>query len=461
MDPLAILETLRGIVNLLIILSILVVVHEWGHFIAAKYFKMRVEEFALFFGKVLIRLGIRNGTVYNVRAIPAGGFVRIAGMEADDISGGRPILEAIRNPLFNDPDSMEKILKDLQAESMADIDTSKVTEEFRKKVQWAIGPDGKLTDEGLADLEALRRSPQINTDEHKLLDIVLQAHARATDPGLYSQKPIYQRSIVIFAGPLASLAFGYFLFCVMGMTVGIPTESSKLTNQIALEQKTPAQEAGLKSGDRITEVNGQPTPDGESLVKKIHPNPGKPILLTVKRGPSILNIRVTPKPFEKKNAKGETVTENGKPVMIGRIGVVPIAERQRIGFVESIKRGTSHTIGYVYLLITKVFSREVGENIGGPIAMGQMATQQQQLGIGGLVHMAAVFSISLGVMNLLPIPILDGGHLLLLGIEKLRRRKLSPREVYRAQMVGLGIIALLVAFVFYNDIARIVAGRSF
>src|SRR5687768_640242 len=132
----AILDTLRGIFNLLIILSILVVVHEWGHFIAAKYFKMRVEEFALFFGKVLVRLGVRHETVYNIRAIPAGGFVRIAGMEADDISGGRPILEAIRNPLFNDADSMERILKDLQEESMADIDTSKVSDEFRKKIQW-------------------------------------------------------------------------------------------------------------------------------------------------------------------------------------------------------------------------------------------------------------------------------------------------------------------------------------
>src|SRR5688500_13917018 len=205
----AILDTLRGIVNLLIILSILVVVHEWGHFIAAKYFKMRVEEFALFFGKVLVRLGKRGDTEYNIRAIPAGGFVRIAGMEADDISGGRPVLEAIRNPQFKDEDALGRVIKELDEETMAGIDASKVTPEFREMLQQSIGAEGKLTENGITDLQALKRSPRINTDEHKLLDIVLQAHSRATDPGLYSQKPIYQRSIVIFAGPLASLAFGY------------------------------------------------------------------------------------------------------------------------------------------------------------------------------------------------------------------------------------------------------------
>jgi regulator of sigma E protease len=455
-----ILENLRGIFNLLIILSVLVVVHEWGHFIAAKAFKMRVEEFALFFGKVLIRLGVRDGTVYNIRAIPAGGFVRIAGMEADDISGGRPILEAIRNPMFNDSSSMDKILKDLEVDSMAGIDTSRVSEDFRKKIQWAIGPDGKLTDEGLADLEALRRSPQINTDEHKLLDIVLQAHSRANDPGLYSQKPIYQRAIVIFAGPLASLLFGYLIFCVMGMTVGM-TDERHPTNQIALMQNMPAQKAGLKPGDRIIAINGQPTLDGQALVKGINTRPGMPTALTIKRGPSTFQVTVTPRPFEKRDAKGEIVKENGKTVMIGRIGVIPIGERRRLGPVESIKQGTLTTIGYARMLVTTIFSRQVKDNIGGPIAMGQIATQHQQFGIAGLLNMAAMFSISLGVMNLLPIPILDGGHLLLLAIEKLRRRKLSPREVYRAQMVGLGILAMLVAFVFYNDIARIVSGKSF
>jgi regulator of sigma E protease len=172
-------------------------------------------------------------------------------------------------------------------------------------------------------------------------------------------------------------------------------------------------------------------------------------------------VKVTPKPTEKLDKDGKVVKVDGKPVVIGLIGVQPIGERKLYGPVESVVRGTKQTVFYVRMLLTKLFSREIKDNIGGPIAMGQLATQNQQFGMAGLLNMAAMFSISLGVMNLLPIPILDGGHLLLLGIEKLRRRKLSPREVYRAQMVGLGILAALVAFVFYNDIARIVAGKSF
>ena len=453
MDFPAIFEHLRGIFNLLIILSILVVAHEWGHYIAAKYFKMRVEEFALFFGKVLIRLGKRGDTEYNIRAIPAGGFVRIAGMEADDISGGRPILEAIRNPQFHGEDAIEKVIKELDEETMAGIDASKISPEFRETLQQSIGPDGKLTESGLSDLQALKRSPRINTDEHKLLDLALQAHTRANDPGLYSQKPIYQRALVIFAGPLASLAFGYLIFCVMGMTIGL--QGDKATNQIALMPDSPAQKAGLKSGDKIIEVNGIPTPDGKTMIAQIRPNPDRQITLTIQRGPSTFPVKVTPKGEKDKDP------ETNKEVVIGRIGVMPSFELQRLGVGESIVRGTQITVTYVQRIIMSIFSRDFRKNIGGPIAMGQIATQNQRFGVFGLVQMAGMFSISLGIMNLLPIPILDGGHLLLLGVEKLRRRKLSPREVYRAQMVGLGLLALLLTFVMYNDIARIISGRSF
>src|SRR2546423_7178840 len=113
-------------------LSVLVIVHEWGHYIVAKACGMRVEDFSLFFGKILVRLGVRHGTEYNIRSLPFGGFVRIAGMEADDISAGRPLLEAIRNPLFNDPDSISKTLEELDSEAAESIDARKVSDSVRK-----------------------------------------------------------------------------------------------------------------------------------------------------------------------------------------------------------------------------------------------------------------------------------------------------------------------------------------
>src|SRR5215468_6970420 len=120
------MDSIRGIFYLLIILSVLVVVHEWGHYIVAKLFKMRVEEFSLFFGKILVRLGVRHGTEYNIRALPVGGFVRIAGMEADDISGGRPILQAIREPNLASDDGMDAMLRKLDDDTMIGLDPSKI-----------------------------------------------------------------------------------------------------------------------------------------------------------------------------------------------------------------------------------------------------------------------------------------------------------------------------------------------
>src|SRR5262249_4437052 len=218
------METIRGIAYLIIILSVLVIVHEWGHYIVAKLFKMRVEEFSLFFGKILVRLGVRHGTEYNIRALPIGGFVRIAGMEADDISGGRPILEAIREPNLAGDQGMDDVLRELDNDTMAGLDPAKIGQPVRDLVHSAISTDGTLTDSGRDDLKAMRQSPRVNEDEQKLLDIVLTADSRANDPGLYSKKPIYQRALVIFAGPFMSLFFGYFLFCVMGMTIGLPSD---------------------------------------------------------------------------------------------------------------------------------------------------------------------------------------------------------------------------------------------
>ena len=446
------MESIKGIASLLVILSILVLVHEWGHYIAAKLCGMRVEDFSLFFGKVLVRLGVRHGTEYNIRSIPLGGFVRIAGM--DDISGGKPILEAIRDPLFNDTESMAKALSVIESDTANGIDTSKISDEVRKAIQYAIGVDNKLTDSGLEDLQALKRSPRISTDEHKLIDIVLNAHSSATDPTLYSQKPIWQRSLVIFAGPFMSIFFGYLLFCIMGFTIGLP--GSDTTNQILFTPKkdTPAFAAGLKSGDRIEAISGVPTPTGKELRARLMASAGVPLEMEVRRGGQTFSVHVTP------TATDEPVEGKKTTHKVGRIGIVLSQTYEHLTPVQSVIAGTKGTYFYVKMLGKTIFGGKAREGLGGPIAMTQMTTAAQKFGFAGLFELTATFSLGLGIMNLLPIPILDGGHLLLLAVEKIRRRKLSPLEVYRAQMVGLGLLGMLVVFVTYNDIMRWITGRS-
>jgi regulator of sigma E protease len=421
-----------------------------------------VEEFSLFFGPVILRLGKRGDTEYNVRSIPIGGFVRIAGMDPDDVSGGRPILEAIRNPQIHDADPLDKVIRQLDKDTMAGIEASQVSSGVKSLLQSSIGPDGQLTADGRTELEIKQTSADLTDDERKLIQMVLLADTRSNDPGLYSQKPIYQRALVIFAGPFMSLFFGYLLFCAMGMTIGLPT--NKVTNQVSVLPDGAARAAGMKTGDRIVAIDGTPILDGKEMVKKINGSAKTPLSLTIDRGGKTVKITVTPRPtVREKLQDGKPLLDPaGKPLKetVGVIGVVPSPVLERSDLVTSVTGGTLYTIHYVRSLVAMIFSKEVKDNVGGPIAMGQMATAVQKLGLGHLVVMAATFSLSLGIMNLLPIPILDGGHLMLLGVEKIRRRKLTSREVYRAQLVGLAMLAVIVCLVMYNDIARTIMGRG-
>lgn len=460
------LDSIRGVVDLVIILSVLVIVHEWGHFIVAKLCGMRVEEFSLFFGPRLVRLGKRGDTEYNIRSIPLGGFVRIAGMDPDDVSGGRPILDAIRNPQFADPNGLHSMIQQLDSDSLAEINADNVSSDVRVLLRSAVGSDGTLTEDGRAELEMKQASPQVNDDERKLMQMVLMADSRAKDPGLYNQKPIYKRALTIFAGPFMSLFFGYFLYCIMGMTFGLPTDN--YTNQITVMPDGSARKAGMRTGDRIIAINDVPTPTGKELSDTIHAHPNVPLHLTLDRERKIVSLTVTPKAqeitkYDEKTDK-PVLDAAGKPVKetVGMIGIMPVPVLERTGIVESVVQGTWRSKEYVFSLISVLHSAKgVKENVGGPVAIYQTTTALQRLGVQSLVMMAAAFSLSLGIMNLLPIPVLDGGHLLLLAIEKIRRRRLSPREVYRAQIAGLAIIAALVVFVMFNDISRTIMGHSF
>jgi len=477
------METISGIISLLIILSVLVVVHEFGHFLFAKLCKMRVDEFALFFGPKICTLGKWGGTEYNIRSIPLGGFVKIAGMEADDISGGRPILDALRNPAFLDPDGIRVLTDKIGSEALSEVKMENVSQEVKSLLASSIGPDGLLLESRREELEMKQASPVINEDEKKLIQLIILADHRATDEGLYSQRPLYQRGLAIFGGPLFSILFGFLVFCVMGMTFGLP--SDKLTNQVQvfptlssrprlsgqkpasakMDEKSPAVQAGIKTGDRIISVAGVPTPTGEALSNQIHKRPNQTIQIVLNRGGNELTVTATTASdvFVKRDKDGKEVKINGvvQKETVGIIGITPISLFERTSFKESIIAGTNYTLGYVVTLASIFKKRDFSNSMGGPVAMGQVTIATQKLGYAPLIMMAGTFSLSLGIMNLLPIPILDGGHLMLLTWEGLRRRRLSPKEIYNAQVVGLAMLAVMVIFVMYNDIFRTLAGKGY
>lgn len=448
------LSDVKTAVYFLAVLSVLVIAHEWGHFIVAKLFRMRVEDFSLFFGKRLFRLGVRNGTEYNVRAVPLGGFVKIAGMEPDDASNGSPVLGASAG-LPQARTASGKRLSGLTEDAIAEIDPDDVSNRVRQAVLDSIGPDQKLTAGGKDEILALLSSTGPNETEHRYMELVLAADSYAVDPRSFNQKPLYQRALVIFAGPFMSVLFGYALFCVLGFTTGLPSPDSILPVVVSVESGTPAARAGMQAGDRIIAIDGTHIRTGDQMVAIIHHSIGRRLVVTVMRHGTAVTFAATP------FASTDTVPlDDGRTVqrVQGHLGFTPQPDTRlhRYTPADSIRRGTVLICNGIITMVQKVFSRQVSENVGGPIMIASQIHEAQQGGPVYVLIIAASLSISLGIVNLFPIPVLDGGHLLLLGVEFLRQRKLSTREIQTAQIVGISVIGVLFVLVMYNDIIHLI-----
>jgi len=442
------MEMIRTAAYVLAVLSVLVIAHEWGHYIVAKLCKMRVDDFSLFFGPRLVRLGVRNGTEYNIRSVPLGGFVKIAGMEPEDLTSGSTTLRVNGKGVF---------LIGLNEASVAAIDADLVSETVRSTVEQAISSDGKLLDQGREDLNDLLLTTGINSEEQKYLQAVLDAENYTPDPNGYNQKPLWQRAAVIFAGPFVSLVFAYLIFCVMGFTTGLP--DSVMTNTIdAITPKKPAAVADLKRGDKIVQIDDKSIVDGKGMVQAIHAGLGRSLNITVLRGGERLTKIVTPEagPLDEE--------VDGKPVhtTAGFIGITPHLRNywKHYSPLASIQRGTELVQRLVILTFKGIFSKQVSENAGGIIRITSQIHEDSKEGPRQVLLTAGYLSLSLGIINLFPIPILDGGHLMLLAWEGLRRRKLSSKEVYTAQLVGISIIGVLFVLVMYNDIMHVFIHRS-
>jgi Predicted membrane-associated Zn-dependent proteases 1 len=216
----------------------------------------------------------------------------------------------------------------------------------------------------------------------------------------------------------------------------------------------PADQAGLKSGDTVTALEGQPVMSWDDLAEKIHQRAGQPTRLEVKRGSETLPITVTPK-------KGKIPGPDGKEVEAGLVGIRPGGTTLMVrsnpltatweGVVWAGDVTAKTAIG-----LYKWASRQIPSNsIGGPIQIATMAGEQARQGISSLALFTAVISVNLFLLNLLPVPMLDGGHLLFFACEAVLGRPLSVRKREVAQQVGFALLMLLMVFAFYNDFKRI------
>ncbi|HUV04833.1 MAG TPA: M50 family metallopeptidase [Armatimonadota bacterium] len=262
-------------------------------------------------------------------------------------------------------------------------------------------------------------------------------------PGGFNSKPWWARFLVCMAGPLMSFVLAYAIFCTLGIFIGVP----KAVNQVdRVERGSRAQQAGLRPGDRVVEISGERIQTGSEMVEIIHGSASKPLVIVVNRDGRIIRVHATPVPG--KLGKG-----------IGLLGFTPVQRIERIGIVESVRFGNDFTFTILKLIVVSLFSRDVAKNVGGPIAIVAATRASVEGGVGGFLQWLGVMSLMLGVVNLLPLLVTDGGWMLLLIVEAARRRRLSPRTWETAHRVGWTLILTILMLVMYLDLSKLVSGK--
>ncbi|TAN38542.1 MAG: RIP metalloprotease RseP [Nitrospirae bacterium] len=271
----------------------------------------------------------------------------------------------------------------------------------------------------------------------------------------YNFQPIWKRFSIILSGPLFNLLFAGVLFFFMIALNGVPFLLPEIGE---VNAGSPAFQHGLAKGDRIIQINSTPINRWDDMTAMIHKSPGIEVTLKIKRGDEIIDIALTP---EKKVAKD--IFGEGKEV--GLIGILPSgrSETKKEGIAGAAVLAVTRTWDISVLTVVsiiKLFQRIIpADTIGGPIMIFQMAGQQAAQGAMNFFTFMAIISINLGVLNLFPVPVLDGGHLLFLGIEAVRRKPLSDKVILMSQRVGIALLVSLMVFALYNDIGRLISGK--
>jgi len=274
--------------------------------------------------------------------------------------------------------------------------------------------------------------------------------------GAFSEQPVFKRMAIVFAGPMSNFLLAIVIYTFLFAFSGIPERAPDIGS---VNPGSPAEQAGLQPGDKVLSINGTPLTTWEELSESIEKLGLNPLNLKVRRAEEDISVTVTPTISEVKNLFGETVK---RPL----IGIVA-SENTTIRKIDPLSAGyyalaQTYTLSKLFLLtVVKLIQRVVPlQTLGGPILIAQMAGQQAQMGLLYLINFLALISVNLAVLNLLPIPVLDGGHLFFFTLEAIIGRPLSLKKVEMAQKVGMLVLLALMVVVFYNDIMRLIPGHK-
>ena len=271
----------------------------------------------------------------------------------------------------------------------------------------------------------------------------------------FAHKPPLVRIAIVMAGPVFNLIFAWLAFIVLSM-VGVPSITTKIGE--VLKDK-PAAKAGIQKNDVITAINGKAISHWEEVAEAIAASNGKPVVVAVKRNTADMQFTITPEPRVSKNLFGEKV--NGFAIGVASAGEIVT---EHFSPIQAIGKGTIQTgkvIEITVMSLIKLAQHVVPlDTLGGPIMIAKMAGETAQAGGSSFLAFMALLSVNLGVLNLLPVPVLDGGHLFFFFWELVFRRPISRKAREYAQQVGLMLLLGLMLLAFYNDIVRYFVGQG-
>ncbi|MFZ3138052.1 MAG: RIP metalloprotease RseP [Thermodesulfovibrionales bacterium] len=441
-----------SLLSAIVLLGIIIFVHELGHFLFAKLMHVRVLKFSLGFGPKLIG-GKYGDTEYLLSLIPLGGYVKMLGetpgeeLSEEDKkfaynyqSVWKRFMIVFCGPLFNVLfASLIFIFVYLSGVPALYPDVGKIDENS------PAANAGLMTGDRILEINgALVKSWDdidsfINDNPGKTLSFKVRRDVKVME---FSITPVRKSGRSIFGEnkELWDIGILPLIYPIVGEVV----------------KGGQAEKGGIKKGDMVITIDSNAIKTWEDMTAIIHANPEKPLKFKIKRDERIIDMTIAP-------AK----TSIGDKKVIGLIGIRPSTNDfiKRHGLIEAVPLGVKRTwemsvltVVSIYKLIQRVIPMD---SIGGPVLIVQMAGEQASRGALNFFVFMAIININLGVLNLLPIPVLDGGHLLFLGIEAIRRKPLSEKIISVSQKIGLAVLLTLMAVVIFNDVMRLISGKQF
>lgn len=414
---------METLISIIIIFGLLVFIHEWGHLYFAKRAGILCREFAIGFGPKVFSFK-KDETLYTIRLLPLGGFVRMAG-EDPEVVNVKPGYEV--GLIFNHKNKVSDIIVNNKSKHPNARIVTVERIDLEKGLFIEAYDDGELTTFAVDD--------KANLIHDEVPTQIAPLNRQ------FGSKTIPQRALAIFAGPLMNFVLAFIILTIFALIAGMPVNESRVG---MISPDGAAQAAGLEENDRVLSINGQPLETWEDLTSVIQKHPNQELSFEIERQGTIFTVPITP---------DERTGPTGEPE-----GFIGVGQSTTFSIFGSIKYGVTETYVFTKLIIEALGMLVTGQfsldHLAGPVGIYNYTGQAADMGILVLMKWAAILSVNLGIINLLPLPALDGGRLMFIGLEAVRGKPIDPQKEGLVHFIGFALLMLLMLVVTWNDINK-------